>query len=948
MKYVILNFILPGKSRIQKAGVQYIIDSVLKELLLDPQKRFIYVETAFWWKWWMKQHDSVRHQVKKLVNNGQLEFIGGGWSMNDEAVTNYQSTIDQLTWGFRKLNDTFGKCGQPRIGWQIDPFGHSREMASIFARMGFDGLLFGRLDYQDKLNRLQAKTAEMVWKGSANLGKAAQLFTSVLYNVYAPPPGFCFDVLCDDEPIIDDRHSPDYNVDRLVSEFLNYVETQAKFYSTKNILLTMGGDFTYQEAHMWYQNLDKLIRYVNNSRVNVFYSTPSCYLKAVHDAGQTWTTKQDDFFPYASDPHSYWTGFYTSRPTLKRFERLGNNFLQVCKQLYALTDLGPEDWVDLNKMREAVGIMQHHDAVTGTERQEVASDYARILYEGFEECGIIAETAINKLIAHKVQSEAPKATAVPLKSCLLLNISQCDVSEHSSQFVVTVYNPLSHPISHHVRVPVSGASYTVQDPTGKALTVQMVPIPQPVIEVPGRVSPATMVLVFHARDLPPLGFRSYFISQNNHTHRPKQHMYPGDDVTFGNSLKFNTVLDGKTGLLKSVVMDEVELPISQNFYYYKGYIGDNEEFANRSSGAYIFRPNGSQALLVSATPKTISYKGDLVEEFHVKWTDWLSQAVRFYDHDPNHVEFEWLVGPIPIDDNVGKEVISRFSSDLPSHGLFYTDSNGREMLERKRNFRPTWSVDIQEPVSANYYPVTSRITLRAGDTEFSILTDRAQGGTSLHDGELELMVHRRLLHDDAFGVSEALNETAFGYGLVAMGTHWLTAGNISTGTAAQRARSLQQSLLLSPWLFFTPADNISYAEWVKNYKMEFSGLKQGLPENVHILTLEPWKGHTFLLRLEHIYEKNEHPVFSKPATVNLQDLFKPFSIVSARETTLGGNQWLSESHRFEWKSESNDIDSTLEDEDMPLPSSKDEDALSITLVPMQIRTFIIDIQILEQ
>jgi len=67
---------------------------------------------------------------------------------------------------------------------------------------------------------------------------------------------------------------------------------------------------------------------------------------------------------------------------------------KVCKQLYALTDLGPEDWVDLNKMREAMGVMQHHDAVTGTERQKVASDYARILYEGFEECGIIAETAI--------------------------------------------------------------------------------------------------------------------------------------------------------------------------------------------------------------------------------------------------------------------------------------------------------------------------------------------------------------------------------------------------------------------------------------------------------------------------------------------------------------------------------------------------------------------------
>jgi lysosomal alpha-mannosidase len=45
-----------------------------------------------------------------------------------------------------------------------------------------------------------------------------------------------------------------------VSKFVDYVKTQAKFYSTSNILLTMGGDFTYQEAHMWYQNLDKIIR----------------------------------------------------------------------------------------------------------------------------------------------------------------------------------------------------------------------------------------------------------------------------------------------------------------------------------------------------------------------------------------------------------------------------------------------------------------------------------------------------------------------------------------------------------------------------------------------------------------------------------------------------------------------------------------------------------------
>lgn len=37
-------------------------------------------------------------------------------------------------------------------------------------------------------------------------------------------------------------------------------------------------------------------------------------------------------------------------------------------------------------MREAMGIMQHHDAVTGTEKQHVADDYARILYDAIQDC----------------------------------------------------------------------------------------------------------------------------------------------------------------------------------------------------------------------------------------------------------------------------------------------------------------------------------------------------------------------------------------------------------------------------------------------------------------------------------------------------------------------------------------------------------------------------------
>jgi len=59
--------------------------------------------------------------------------------------------------------------------------------------------------------------------------------------------------------------------------------------------------------------------------------------------------------------------------------------VQVGKQLVAMTQLGQVDASPLDSLREAMGIMQHHDAVTGTEKQHVAEDYARTLAIGLED-----------------------------------------------------------------------------------------------------------------------------------------------------------------------------------------------------------------------------------------------------------------------------------------------------------------------------------------------------------------------------------------------------------------------------------------------------------------------------------------------------------------------------------------------------------------------------------
>lgn len=116
----------------------------------------------------------------------------------------------------------------------------------------------------------------------------------------------------------------------------------------------------------------QLIHYVNkDGRVNAFYSTPTQYTKAKHDAGLTWTRKTDDFFPYADHPFAYWTGYFTSRPAIKGYVRMMSNYLQSARQILNMAGMPTAQGGPLERLWEAMSVLQHHDAVSGTEKQHV-------------------------------------------------------------------------------------------------------------------------------------------------------------------------------------------------------------------------------------------------------------------------------------------------------------------------------------------------------------------------------------------------------------------------------------------------------------------------------------------------------------------------------------------------------------------------------------------------
>lgn len=48
-----------------------------------------------------------------------------------------------------------------------------------------------------------------------------------------------------------------------MTAFLDYCRRASETYATDNLLVTMGGDFTYMDANLWYKNMDKLIKYAS-------------------------------------------------------------------------------------------------------------------------------------------------------------------------------------------------------------------------------------------------------------------------------------------------------------------------------------------------------------------------------------------------------------------------------------------------------------------------------------------------------------------------------------------------------------------------------------------------------------------------------------------------------------------------------------------------------------
>ncbi|KOM28079.1 hypothetical protein LR48_Vigan499s002300 [Vigna angularis] len=899
---------------IQGACVENVLDSVVMSLQRDQNRKFVFAEMAFFHRWWVEQTPETQAQVTKLVDAGQLEFVNGGWCMHDEATTHYVDMIDQTTLGHRFIKNQFNKV--PRSGWQIDPFGHSAVQAYLLgAELGFDSVHFARIDYQDREKRKVDKTLEAVWRGSKTFGSSAQIFSNTFPVHYGPPKNFHFEVNDDFVPIQDDPLLSDYNVEQRVQDFIAAAITQANVTRTNHIMWTMGDDFQYQYAESWFKQMDKLVHHVNkDGRVNALYSTPSIYTDAKNAANQQWPLKIDDYFPYADDPHGYWTGYYSSRPAFKRYVRILSGYYLAARQLEFFA--GKKSTVNYTSdLGDALAIAQHHDAVSGTAKQHTTDDYAKRLAIGASRAEEVVSSSLYCLTSKKCT--APTSA---FSQCQLLNISYCPPTEDSitqaNSLVLVVYNPLGWNRSDIVRIPVNDANLVVKDSLGNQVQTQYIEVDSVTanlreiyVKAYLGVSPKQAPkywLMFQA-SVPPLGWSTYFISKTERKVESRKgflsHLTTSqrnDTIEVGpGNLKLS--FSSKSGQLIRMHNSRtgVDVPIQQSYLWYN----------SSDSGAYTFRPDSPPNIVSKSVPFKI-IRGPLVDEVHQNFSSWIYQITRVYK-DKEHAEIEYTIGSIPMEeDGVGKEVITQLTTSMLTNKEFYTDSNGRDFLKRVRDYREDWSLQVNEPVAGNYYPLNLGIYIKDNKSELSILVDRATGGGSIKDGQVELMLHRRLLSDDGKGVAEALDEQVCQnnncQGLTVRGNYHVAIHNLRSGSQWRRTTGQE---IYSPLL------------------LAFS----------HEVVLQELDDGMVLLRLAHLYESGEDAQLSTLTKVELKKMFITKTIKQLTEVSLSANQERSKMMKKTWKVEGDKGQESNAVRGGPVSQI----TLVVELGPMEIRTFLL-------
>ncbi|XP_022895002.1 alpha-mannosidase 2 isoform X2 [Olea europaea var. sylvestris] len=781
---------------------RHILDTIVETLSKDNRRKFIWEEMSYLERWWRDASDVKKESFINLVQNGQLEIVGGGWVMNDE-----------ITEGNMWLNETVGVI--PRNSWSIDPFGYSSTMAYLLRRMGFENMLIQRTHYELKKELSWHKNLEYVWRQSWDADETTDIFVHMMpfysYDIphtCGPEPAVCcqFDFarmrgfvyeLCPwgEHPVETNQE----NVKERAYKLLDQYKKKSTLYRTNTLLVPLGDDFRYisiDEAEAQFRNYQLLFDYINsdpslNAEAN--FGTLDDYFRTLREEADRinysrpgeigsdqiggFPSLSGDFFTYADRNQDYWSGYYVSRPFFKAVDRVLEQTLRGAEMMMAFL-LGycqkpqceklPTGFsYKLTAARRNLALFQHHDGVTGTGKDHVVEDYGTRMHMALQDLQIFMSKAIEVLLGiHHEKNDHNPAQFEPAQLRSKYNAQPVHraISLHEGTVqTVVIFNPLEQMCNEVVMLVVVRPDVTVLDSNWTCVKSQI----SPELHHDKNKMFTGKHRVYWKASIPALGLQTYYIANGfvgcEKAKPARLRVFtPSNDLSCPapytcTKLESDTVeIRNQRQTLTFRVNHGVLQKISSDGHVY---VVDEEigMYSSTESGAYLFKPNGEAESIIQAAGQIVVSEGHLVQEVHsypkTAWeTSPISHSTRIYNGENTVQEFviekEYHVELLGNDFN-DKELIARYKTNIDNRRVFYSDLNGFQMSRRE-----TYD---KIPLQGNYYPMPSLAFMQNPNGQrFSIHTRQSLGVASLKNGWLEIMLDRRLVRDDGRGLGQGV------------------------------------------------------------------------------------------------------------------------------------------------------------------------------------------------
>uniref|UniRef100_A0A8C0FTW6 Alpha-mannosidase n=1 Tax=Bubo bubo TaxID=30461 RepID=A0A8C0FTW6_BUBBB len=768
---------------------QHILNNMVIKLQEDNRRKFMWSEISYFSKWWDGIDSQKKDAVKRLIKDGQFEIVTGGWVMPDEASPHYFALIDQLIEGHQWLEKNLGV--KPKSGWAIDPFGHSPTMAYLLKRAGFSNMLIQRVHYSVKKHFATQKTLEFFWRQNWDLGSSTDILCHMMpfysYDVphtCGPDPKICcqFDfkrlpggrVSCPWRVPPEAIHAG--NVQHRAWMILDQYRKKSKLFRTKVLLAPLGDDFRYAESSEWdqqYQNYQKLFDYMNSHpewHVKAQFGTLSDYFEALRKESNVGEKSSNSFFPvlsgdfftYADRDHHYWSGYFTSRPFYKRLDRVLESYLRAAEILYSMALVqssksekmsvfpSVDNYKLLTEARRNLGLFQHHDAITGTSKDWVVVDYGTRLFHSIMNLKKVLIDSAHILIlkdkgAYNYDMSTPFLKMVSYLSWYLL-----------------IYNPMEQERLSVVSVNVNSPRVKLLSPLGKPVAVQI----SAVWDGATTVSHEAYQISFVAH-LPPLGLGVYQLLEvqsseavladyniylrNSRQEKPdklfkiKEMQNSVDNIILENSY-MKLWFSGMSGLLEKINTKEdgKNHQMKVEFAWY-GTTSNRDK-----SGAYLFLPDGDAKPYIFTDPPTIRVAHGRIFSEVVCFFHHVTHTIRLYKVQGLEGQSLEVSNIVDIRGEYNRELAMRISSDINSQNRFYTDLNGYQIQPRL-----TMS---KLPLQANIYPMTTMAYIQDAGVRLTLHSAQSLGVASLKNGQLEVILDRRLMQDDNRGLGQGVQD----------------------------------------------------------------------------------------------------------------------------------------------------------------------------------------------